>query len=247
MRTITIRMNLNESQRHRARLLWHHLGNKVAMMEASGASVEQCDRYVERVLLKLEGGRLDEGLLDTLGGVLTKFADSSLSQGLKGMLGDKLVAMMGLQPGSFLSKVISNTIENTTATDLIGLFRGGDRCKIIAKNIAGAIQESLVEEFITEPNGLESTTALGRTIIEAIKAQFVEGGPIVNAISSGICKINISTLLPGVKPNMSAGALGQTLSSLVTGAQATAQSVIGTQPSAAVAPAVAGAVPPQAV
>ena len=116
MRTYTIKTRISEARVQHARLLWHHLGNKIAVMEARGHTTQQCDKYVGRVLLQLENGRLDEGLLDSLGSFLTTAGDSSLSQGLKGMLGEKLVAMMGLQPGTFLGRVISNFVENTTAT-----------------------------------------------------------------------------------------------------------------------------------
>jgi len=218
MRTYTINTRISEARAHNARLLWHHLGNKVAMMESRGYTTQQCDRYVGRVLLQLESGRLDEGLLDTLGSFLTSVGDSSLSQGLKGMLGEKLVGLMGLQPGSFLGRVIANFVENITATDLIGLFGGGDKCKTIASRLAGAIQESLFEEFITSPNGLEPSTLLGKTIVEALKAQFIEGGPIVKAITDTVCKINLSSLLPGIGAAKSPGDIGTTLTNLVQGA-----------------------------
>ena len=197
MRTIEIARSLTKAQRHEARMLWHHLGNRVALMEAQGCSLAECDRYVGRVLLQLESGRLDEGLLDMLGDALTKFADSSLSQGLKGMLGDKLVAMIGLDRNSFLGGIISNFIENTTASDLIALFQGPGKCNIVATRLAGTLQEQIVEQFITGPLGLEAKSGLGRTIIEAIKAQFVEGGPIVKMVASTICGLKLSDLLPG--------------------------------------------------
>jgi len=218
MRTYTIKTRISESREHKARLMWHHLGNKVALMEARGYTTQQCDRYVGRVLLQLESGRIDEGLMDALGGFLTTIGDSSLSQGLKGMLGEKLVGMMGLQPGSFLGRVIANFVENITATELIGLFGGGDKCKTVASRLAGAIQESLFEEFITSPNGLEPSTLLGKTIVEALKSQFIEGGPIVKAITDTVCKINLSSLLPGIGSAKSAGDIGTTLTNLVQGA-----------------------------
>jgi len=218
MRTYTIKTRISEARAHNARLLWHHLGNKIAVMEARGHTIQQCDKYVARVLLQLENGRLDEGLLDSLGSFLTTAGDSSLSQGLKGMIGEKLVGMMGLQPGTFLGRVISNFVENTTATDLINLFGGSNRCQTIATRLAGSIQESLFEEFITEPNGLEPSSLLGKTIVEALKAQFIEGGPIVKAITDTVCKINLSSLLPGIGSAKSAGDIGSTLTNLVQGA-----------------------------
>lgn len=218
MRKIEIVRDLTESQRHDARIVWHQLGNKVAMLEASGYSREQCDRYVGRVLLQLESGRLDEGIVDMLGGFLKNFADSSLSQGLKGMLGDKLVTMIGLKRDSFLGGVISNFIENTTASDLMMLFAGGDRCKTVATRLAGALQEQIVEQMITGPLGLEGSSALGKTIIEAIKAQFVEGGPIVKAIVEFVCGIKLSDLLPGVTSSKSMQDLGSRLRAAVSGA-----------------------------
>jgi hypothetical protein len=218
MRTYTIKTKISETRAHNARLLWHHLGNKVAMMEARGYTTQQCDKYVARVLLQLESGRLEEGLLDSLGSFLTTIGDSTLSQGLKSIVGEKIVGMMGLQPGSFLGRVISNFIENTTATDLINLFGGSNKCKTVATRLAGAIQESLFEEFITEPNGLEPSSLLGKTIVEALKAQFVEGGPVVKAISDTVCKINLSSLLPGIGSAKSAGDIGSTLTDLVQGA-----------------------------
>ncbi len=222
MRSIEIVRDLTPDQRHAARILWHQVGNRVALMEAQGCSPEQCDKYVGRVLLQLESGRLDEGVLDMLGGFLQRFADSSLSQGLKGMLGDKLVSMIGLDRNSFLGGIISNFVENTTATDLITLFAGGDKCKIVATRLAGALQEQIIEKLITGPMGAEGSTVLGKTIIEAIKAQFVEGGPIVKAIVDFVCGMKISDLLPGVTGSKSMSDLGARLKSAITGATDTA-------------------------
>lgn len=224
MRTIEIVRNPSPVKLHEARMIWHQLGNQVALMEARGHSVEQRDRYVGRVLLQLESGRLDEGLLDMLGGFLTKFADSSLSQGLKGMLGDKLVAMIGLDRSSFLGGVISNFIENTTASDLIALFQGPDKCRTVATRLAGALQEQIVEQFITGPLGLEANSGIGRTIIEALKAQFVEGGPIVKAIVDTVCGMKISDLLPGMTGTGKMKDFGAQLQKAVGGATSAATS-----------------------
>ena len=185
--------------RQSAKLLWHHLGNQVAMMESRGYNVHQRDRYVFRVLKNLDEGRLDEGLGDAFTAALKTVGDSSLSQGLKEMIGAKLVAMMGLRPESFLGRTIVNFIGNVTVSELMSFFGGGDKCRPVAAKLAGAIQESLFEEFITVPNGLEPTSLLGKTIVEALKAQFVEGGPVVDALSNAVCKFKISDLLPGAK------------------------------------------------
>jgi hypothetical protein len=224
--------------RHSARLLWHHLGNRVAMMEARGYSIRDRDRYVFRVLKQLDEGRLDEGLLDALGSALVGAGNSSLSQGLKEMMGAKLVEMMGLRTDSFLGRTIVNFIGNVTPSEIISFFSGGDKCKLIASKLSGSIQESLFEEFITVPNGLEPSSLLGKTIVEALKAQFIEGGPVVEAITSAVCKFNISDLLPGVK---STGTKTDILGSITSAVQGVGAGIegLGGKLAAAAAPAAA--------
>lgn len=243
MRTIEIVRKPTRAEMHDARMIWHQMGNKVALMEARGCSKQQCDRYVGRVLLQLESGRLDEGIFDMLGSFLTKFANSSLSQGVKSMIGDKVVSMIGLDRKSFLGGTISNFIENTTASDLISLFQGADKCKTVATRLASALQEQIVEQFITGPLGLEASSVVGKTIIEAIKAQFIEGGPIVKKIVEMVCGIKLSDLLPGVATSKSITDMGANLQAALSSVASTATQAVGALAGGAAAPTAAAVAP----
>jgi hypothetical protein len=198
---------VTEGDRRSAQHVINAIGAQVALMEARGYSVKQRDDYVFKVLADIERGRMNEGILDSIGGLLSWASENKVLQTIQGWIGKKLVGILGVDPNSFMGKVIINFIENLEFSKIKQMFSGEGACRPLVSELAGAVQEALVEKGI-RALGLEPESAFGKMLQEVLQAAFVEEGIFVDKVTDMVCSINISELMPGGKADLQAAVSG---------------------------------------
>lgn len=198
---------VTESDRRGAQHILNALGARVALMESRGYSVKQRDEYVFKVLSDLEKGRMNEGLLDSIGSLLSWASDKKYLQPIQNWIGKKLVGMIGLNPDTFMGKIVLNFIENLEISKVKQMFSGGGACRPLVAELAGAVQEAITEKGV-QALGVEPTGWFGTVVQETLQAAFVEEGIFVNKITDAICSINISKLMPGGTADVKAAISG---------------------------------------
>jgi len=198
---------VTESEAHDARHILNAIGARVALMEARGYSLKQRDEYVFKVLSSIEQGRMNEGVLDSIGNLLTWASNNKVLQTIQGWIGKKLVGILGIDPNSFIGGVIINFIENLEISKIKQMFSGEGACRPLVSELAGAVQEAFVEKGV-RALGLEPESSFGKMIQEVLQAAFVEEGIFVDKVTDMVCSINISELMPGGKSDLKAAVSG---------------------------------------
>lgn len=198
---------MTESDKRGARHIVNAISVQVAMMEARGYSKKQQNDYVFKVLRDLEKGRMNEGLLDTLGGLLGWASDKKYLQPIQNWMGKKVANMLGLTEGSIFYRVVVNFIENLEISKVQQMFSGGGACRPLVSELAGSVQEALVEQGVAAL-GLEPTGVFGTIIQESLQAAFVEEGLFVNKITDMVCSLDVSDFFGGGKADVKAAITG---------------------------------------
>lgn len=198
---------ITESDRRTTRHVLNALGARVALMEARGYTKKQQDDYVFKVLRDIERGRMNEGILDSIGGILNWASDNKVLQGVQGWIGGKVANMLGLKEGTFMRKVVVNFIENLEISKIQQMFSGEGACRPLVQELAGAVQESFVEQGV-QSMGLEPTSPFGKALQETLQAAFAEEGIFVEKITDLVCSISISELMPGGTKDLQQAAAG---------------------------------------
>lgn len=179
------------------------MGKQVRLMESQGYSAKQQNDYVFKVLRGIERGRLDEGIMDTIGDVINWASDSKYLQPVQSWIGEKIANILDLDQGSLMRKIVVNFIENLEISKVMQMFGGEGACRPIVSELGGAVQEAIVEKTIDEL-GLTPTSTVGRVIQESIQASFVEDGPFVQKFTDFVCNLDIKDIMPGGQRDLAA-------------------------------------------
>ena len=193
---------VSEANHREVRHVLNAIGNRVALMEARGYSKKQQNAYVFKVLRGLETGRMNEGVLDSLGELVKWASDKKYLQPIQKWIGEKLAGILGLKPGTMMQRVVVNFVENLEISKLQQMF-SGNMCRPLVSELAGAVQEALVEE-IADNTGIAGESWFGKAVQESLQAAFVEEGPFVEKVTEVICSLDISDLMPGGKKDVKA-------------------------------------------
>jgi len=197
---------VSEANHREARHILNAIGNRVALMEARGHSKKQQNDYVFKVLRGLESGRMNEGVLDSLGSLVKWASEKKYLQPIQSWIGIKIAGILGLKQGTMMHRVVVNFIENLEISKLQQMF-SGNMCRPLVSELAGAVQEALVEQ-LAEKAGIAGESFFGKAVQETLQAAFVEEGPFVEKITNAICSLDISDLMPGGKKDVKAAISG---------------------------------------
>jgi hypothetical protein len=197
---------VSEANHREVRHVLNAIGNRVALMEARGYSKKQQNAYVFKVLRDLETGRMNEGVLDSLGELVKWASEKKYLQPIQSWIGTKLAGILGLKPGTMMHRVVVNFVENLEVSKLQQMF-SGNLCRPLVSELAGAVQEALVEE-IADNTGIAGESWFGKAVQETLQAAFVEEGPFVEKVTNVICSLDISDLMPGGKKDVKAAISG---------------------------------------
>jgi len=177
-----------------------HLAMQAAIMESQGYNKADRLRYLVKACVSLHNNNLNEGFLDSLGSAATWLSDKGFLQGFQKMLAAKIAGpladMLGIPRDGIVYKIFVNVIENMDFATITAVIKG-EGCVPLAKKIAGAIQESVVETLFQEMDLGQS--GFGAIVREGIQAAFLEGGPVVDSIATAICKFDFEDILAGAK------------------------------------------------
>jgi len=198
---------VTENDRRGARHILNAIGHQVALMESRGHSKRERDAYVFKVLRDLESGRMNEGILDSIGGLLQWASDKKYLQPIQSWIGEKFANILGLKEGSFLRKVVVNFIENLEISKVQAMFSGQGVCRPLVSELAGAVQEAIAEQGL-QAFGLAPESMFGKLVQESLLAAFAEEGVFVDKVTNVVCSINISDLMPGGAKDVKAAISG---------------------------------------
>ena len=185
------------------RIFWGELGMQVAIMEEQGYTADERRQYIAEVCgLMMRRGSSGRAVLSedfdiaSLGKWLSnnKFLQGIQKQ-LAMMLVNPLAAALGIPQGSFVYKVLVNTLENMDAATVQAVV-SGKGCGALTSKFAGALQESLVETVLQQMNVAQS--GFGNAIAESLQAMFMEEGPFVKTLASKFCSIDVEGMIPGM-------------------------------------------------
>jgi hypothetical protein len=198
---------VTEADRHETRHIVNAIRHNVALMEARGYSKHQRDAYVFKVLRDMERGKLDEGILDTLGGIIKWASDKKYLQPIQSWIGGKVANLLGLQEGTLMRKIVVNFIENLEVSKVQEMFSGEGMCRPLVSELAGAVQEAVVEQGI-QAFGLAPESMMGRVFQETLLAAFAEEGVFVDKVTDVVCSLNVSDIFSGGKTDVKAAITG---------------------------------------
>ena len=184
-----------------------HLAMQAAIMESQGYNKADRRRYLVKACVSLHNNNLNEGLLDSLGSAAAWLSNKGFLQDFQRMLAKKIAGpladLLGIPKSGFVYKIFVNVIENMDFATVTAVI-SGNGCEPLAKKIAGAIQESVVETILQQMDLGQS--GFGSIVRESIQAAFVEGGPVVKSIAESICKFNFEDIFAGAKKNFASKA-----------------------------------------
>ena len=177
-----------------------HLAMQAAIMESQGYNKADRRRYLVKACVSLHNNNLNEGFLDSLGSAATWLSDKGFLQGFQKMLASKIAGpladLLGIPRDGIVYKIFVNIIENMDFATVTAVI-SGKGCVPLAKKIAGAIQESVVETLFQEMDLGQGS--FGSFVREGIQTAFLEDGPVVDSIAKAICQFNFEDIFAGAK------------------------------------------------
>lgn len=163
----------------------------------------------EEIAIQQHRQKINEGVLDFLGDLFGSGTDAMIDR-VKNYIATWFLETLGFNTDSLFSQAVINVFENLTVDEMMAIMSGNsDRCPQIAREVLGAVGETLLEK-LPELVGLDADGVFMGTIREMITNSIIQNNRLIERLADSLCQMDISNVLSSAGASESAAEAAET-------------------------------------